>query len=110
MTIEYCINDEWLASGICDDAGIDHCYMGEVAGIYIETAVQYAEDAGLEVVRAQGQRIMYHSWNGAHFVDRFGIFGSWFVLTAEERQILTNGNLAGLNAATKYVAKIVKTY
>ena len=105
-TIEYCTNDEWLASAICDEAGDDnHTWRSEAATEYVDTAIRVAEDEGLTVERASGQRILFHGWNGAHFTWRAGIFGVFGELTDEEKRILESADAAGRKAAELFLHK-----
>ena len=98
--IEFCMNDEWLASGICDEAGdVDHFWLSNVSGEYVEVAVRLAEADGLEVERAQGQRIMFHPWNGAHFSFRAGVFGAFGELSDDDKKVLESADAAGQKAA-----------
>lgn len=103
MTIELCMNSEFLASTICDDHDLDHgCWRDEIAQVYCETAARHLTDSGLDYQQARWQRITYHGWNGAHFDEKFGVFGVFGQLTDAEREIVEAAAQAGHDAAETY--------
>ena len=108
-SIELCTNDEWLASSIVDDYGLDHsAWLNEVAIIYYVTAVDRVRDSdlfdGCKVQAARGERRLYHGWNGAHFDVRCGIFGVWGQLSDEQLAALEAADAAGYAAAVALAA------
>lgn len=101
-TIEFCTNVEWLSDGYRAD-GMDG---DEVADARLDAALAaLAKDPRavyLETERANGQRTMFHGWNGANtFRYKFGIFGTFSELDDEEKAALCDAEEAGRAAAQK---------
>ena len=53
----------------------------------------------LNLVAAKGQRILCHTWNGAHFLHQNGGFGTFCELTHDEKAALFDADDAGRRAA-----------
>lgn len=98
-TLELCINTEWLANnwlgGECPEGWDD-----EITTVAVTAACRALHDRGLDYDLAQGQRALYHGWNGAHFDDLIGCFGVWGKLTEGEESLVWEAVEAGRAAAT----------
>jgi len=107
--IEFCTNAEWLIGGLCSDLDVEH-WQEEVNREYIDVAVRYAEDRGIECNRATGQRILFHGWNGAHFDERIGCFGIFGTISNAERKVLESADFLGYEAAEKLAERLMPDY
>ena len=109
-TIEFCTCDETLAADLCDRYDLDHgAWLEEVADEYTRVAVAAAEEAGLVVERAAGQRGGHHGWRGAHFSGRAGIFGWFGTMDRAKEAALDSASAAGYEAARSFAAVIATT-
>lgn len=92
--IEYCTNVEWMQEfGPCRNwADDDVPEYFRAARRVLETDPRAID---LHMTAAQGQRILLHGWNGAHFTHRVGGFGTFCDLTSAQLEVLDAADDAG---------------
>jgi hypothetical protein len=89
MKLELCTNTEWLQNHWLDLSGVSESNHEDAANEAYRVLDRALEDAGYETIRAQGQRVMFHGWNGANtFRWKYGPVGTFEALTIEQRDAI----------------------
>jgi len=101
INVEICTNAEWLADG--HDVDGTPLSNEDLADVYFSAADRVLTDAGFQTSTAQGQRVLYHGWNGSRFHYRTGGVGTWDHPTAEQRAIIDEADAAGKLAMAEAV-------
>lgn len=89
-TLEVCCNLEWIR----DNAGlnldeIEECDWDEAAEELQSLLHDKLTLAGFETERANGQRILFHGWNGCNtFKHKLGPVGTFETLTATQQEVI----------------------
>ena len=107
MQIEICTNDEFICQMLDWDVDKhEEVTSIEASNAYFNEAFLFLENNGYSyenIVSAQGQRILYHGWNGSQFEYKVGGIGTFMVLKVDKQNILDHAHYAGLEAAQSVI-------
>lgn len=88
--VEICSCTEWVRDNevMLNQDGIADFDLNEAADYYASRVYFILRDKGWKVSWPQGNRSLYHGWNGADFKTKQGCVGSWTELTDEQIAVI----------------------
>lgn len=85
--IEVCSNNEWVVNHLLSELGLENTNKNEAANEWFDDTCRQIDDLfGDDITAASnGQRAMYHGWNGANmFTRKESGIGTFSEFTDEE--------------------------